>query len=423
MLKLTVVAGAFAGFLAASPVLSQGVLVETIPVEANTMATVEVIEQESAVQAEAAVQADVEGDTSAVAPTPAASPTRPPGGLGLFFFGLRERLSILTTVNPIKKAEKQAAFAEERLKIAERILGSNPNEEAKNKANEVIKRAENLLSAAEKREEFLKNNPDAASSAALRNIANSQVRVGQVLDRIETRLPESARETFQIRRESVEDKSRGLIRAIQNDNMPEEVKEHLKEVQASIELRAEAAKEFRIEREEILRKAQAGDEAAKNDLKELYAERKATLQEVREEYLEARESLKEAAKNGNATAEKTLKALNRVEGIQGEVRDTMREKQDERREEVKVRLESEVKAGNVEAEKKLEVMQKVDDRLDARDVRLDERREEVKQVRPLRVKPVEVKKESSLPAVRAIQRAKQLPPIAEERKAGVEAEL
>ena len=45
--------------------------------------------------------------------------TNVPSGLGLWFRDWREKISLTLTFNPVKKAEKQLLFAEERIKIAE----------------------------------------------------------------------------------------------------------------------------------------------------------------------------------------------------------------------------------------------------------------------------------------------------------------
>lgn len=299
------------GLLITGPVMAQ-----TIDTQTNTgvSVTAEVVTDGSGTVPTAAVEVNANTEVAVDGTVSKEQNKKPPTGLGLFFLGLRERLSLLATPDPVRKAEKQALFAEERVAIAEQLLSADVSEEAKIRANTVMQRAEALLESAKKREEIVQEHPDARAVAALRNIAESQVRLGVVLDRMEARLPESVRDTFEVRREAIEEKSQGIMRAIQNDNLSPEVKEHLKAIQVRIDARAEATKAFRVERQELLEKAANGDVEAKAELQALQSDRRATIEGMRENYSEAKESLKEAAKNGNTAASKTLQMLDRVEG-------------------------------------------------------------------------------------------------------------
>ena len=65
-------------------------------------------------------------------------PTKAPSRFGLFFRGIKEQVSLITTINPVKKAEKQLQFAEERMKIAEKIIASSDNAASQEKAAKMI---------------------------------------------------------------------------------------------------------------------------------------------------------------------------------------------------------------------------------------------------------------------------------------------
>lgn len=393
MMKHVVTMSLMLGALLSAPVFAQ-----TVEVTSDTGVTVATEVVTEPVQVEGTAVTDetvvVSADTSTVnedtvAPAETASANtqvnqKPPNRFGLFLFGLRERLSLLTTIDPVKKAEKEAVFAEQRIAIAEKILASSANDSVKARAAALIDRAQTLLGNAEKREDALKSAPGVRAAAALRNIADSQVRLGVVLDRIEAKLPESAKESFEARRAMIEEKSQGIMRAIQNPNMPEAVKEHLKTVEERVKAQAEATKEFRDERRDLLEKVQNGDEAAKAELQDLQHERKATLEGLREEYKDAKESLKEAAKNGNTTANRTLQMIDRAQGKM--------------------------------MEKKME--DRVEDRMEKR----MEKPPEGRPAESVNARPEE-RKESNILPVRALQRARELERKVDARNAAAQVEL
>lgn len=220
-----------------------------------------------------------------------------PSRFGLFFRGLRERVSIAITRDPVKKAEKQIKFAEESVRIAEKIAERVDSPEAQERADKMLERAQAFIARVEERREEFMANPDARKERLLRNIATHHVRRERVLDRIEEKMPEEHLERFEKRREKLEENGRRFLRAIEEGNLPDEVTDHLKNVRERIEDKAIAEKAFRQRRRALLQDAKGGDEDARERLKALKDERKGDLKQIRETFKQKQENFRERVKN------------------------------------------------------------------------------------------------------------------------------
>ena len=219
--------------------------------------------------------------------------TEVPSGFGLFWRGVRERVSLISTFDPVKKAEKQIKYAEERLRIADIIAEKSDNPKVQARAEQMVERANNLMAKVEEKKEKWVNNPKAKTRNLIKNIATHELRRERVMDRLEEKLPEDRLEKIREVREKALNRGERLLNAINNENVPERVREHLQNVKTRIEEHAEEVKAFREERKELQQQARGGDEDAKAKLGELKEERKEAITERRESYKEKKVQLRE----------------------------------------------------------------------------------------------------------------------------------
>lgn len=257
-------------------------------------------------------------------------PKTVPSNFGFWWRGVKERVSIALTVNPVKKAEKQLKFAEERMNLAKVIVEKSTDPKIQAKAQTMIESAEKLMAKIEDKKDQLIVNKEERAQRLLKNIATHEVRKEKILDAIEAKLPAEKQEQFQVIREKVEQNSNRLLNAVSNANVPEAVKAHLQNVKDRIEEHAEVVKEFQAEKREILDKVKSGDEGAKEQLKLLNEDRKQVLEQVRIDFKEKsqvlRQEIKEDAVSGNVEAQKEVRILNRVEKAIQNVRERAKER-------------------------------------------------------------------------------------------------
>lgn len=258
-------------------------------------------------QAEA-VEDNLEGVT-------VAEPASIPSNFGLWWRGLRERISVALTLDPVKKAEKQLIFAEERMNLAKMIMEKSTDPKIQEKAQTMLEHAEKFMAKVEENKDKWMANQGERAQSLLKNIATHEVRKEKILDVIEEKLPEGQQEKFQTLRDKVEADGVRLLNAISNEKLPEAIKEHLQNVKERIETHAKVIKQFREEKQEILQKIKSGDETAKEGLKELWQKRKEKLQTIRVDFQQKKEELKEKASAGDEQAQNLKKE--KVEKKQG----------------------------------------------------------------------------------------------------------
>jgi len=255
--------------------------------------------------------------------------TKAPSGWGLFWRGVKERVSVALIVNPVKKAEKRLKFAEERMAIAEKIVETTDSEKAQEQAEKMITKAQTLMTKAEeKKDKWLVKGGERAEKL-LKNMATHQVRVQKSLDRIELHIPEDKLVRWDELREGVETKGRNFVNALQQGNLPEKVREHLQNVKERVETHVRETAEYRTRKRELLQAAAEGDESAKDGLKNLKEDRRTVLEANRERYKEGQEklqALKKAAQDGDEAAQKKLRIWDKSE----DVRDKLEDRRDKR---------------------------------------------------------------------------------------------
>lgn len=225
-----------------------------------------------------------------------------PSNFGLWWRGLRERISVALTLDPVKKAEKQLIFAEERMNLAKVIMEKSTDPKIQEKAQTMLEHAEKFMAkVGENKDKWMANQGERAQRL-LKNIATHEVRKEKILDVIEEKLPAEKQEQFQALREKVEQNSTRLMNAISNASVPEPVKAHLQDVKARIEAHATIINQYRDEKKELLQKIKIGDTAAKEEFKQLQAEKIEKLQAIKVEYKEKMQEFKENVQNKDVPA-------------------------------------------------------------------------------------------------------------------------
>lgn len=291
--------------------------VPTVEVTTDSSATVTVTAQpvvgetstEASVQTTTSVETDDEGP--ALEGVEVAKPTAVPSNFGLWWRGLRERVSIALTLDPIKKAEKRLVFAEERQKLAEYIATHATDEKVKAKATEMMEKAQEQIAKVEELKDKFKDKIDERAQRLLKNLATHELRREKVLQKLEEKLPEAQEKLDELRAQGLEVGER-LLNAINNENLPPAVKERLEAVKIRIASTTEAVKQFRDDRKEIFDKVQSGEldkDAAKEQLKNLQEERKTEMEGIRADFKTSREDLKEAVEVGEVATGTVRKIL------------------------------------------------------------------------------------------------------------------
>ncbi len=199
-------------------------------------------------------------------------------GWNLFFLGVKERISLLTTFNPINRAEKALKFADERTKLAETLADKTDDPKMQEKVQKMMERAEELSRKAEEQKDKLLTNPDVRAKQTLKNILNFQEQKEGVYSKLEEKLTPDQLKRFQELMKNAEEKRRTLLNALENSKIPEDVREHLKEVKERIEMHRATTSAFVSEQKALLDRIKEGDDSAKEELKNLREERQKTLE-------------------------------------------------------------------------------------------------------------------------------------------------
>jgi len=210
-----------------------------------------------------------------------------PSGFGLFLRDIRDLISIGLTFDPVEKAEKRLQAAEWRNQVAQRILESNADEMARERATKLLDASSEFIERIESSSEIWAQRADKRVNKLVRNIATYNFRKEKILDRIEERIPEDRRGEFDTIREQATDQHRRLENAIENIRIPEDLRAHLSLIKTRIEERAANREAFIEERKTLQEQIDSGDPDAREALMELQQKRKTELrkrqvEEVRE---------------------------------------------------------------------------------------------------------------------------------------------
>lgn len=202
----------------------------------------------------------------------------PTGGFGLWWKGVKESVSLAFTFNPVKKAEKQVRFAEERMGMAAAMIEKAADDpELQDKALDMIGKAQKFLDKVEDRKSKWLAEDGEARDNLLKNLGTHTALREAVFDRIEEKLPEEALDRFQDLRDQGHMAGRRLMTALENENIPEEIRDHLMGVKQRVEKFSEDLGIFKDVKKELLDLRAQGEEGIDKALDALHEERKETL--------------------------------------------------------------------------------------------------------------------------------------------------
>jgi len=227
--------------------------------------------------------------------------TEVPSAIGLWWRGVKENISLAFTFDPVAKAEKTLKYAEERMKLAEVIAENSEDEKGQERVQAMVERAQELFEKVGTNQEQWQEQEQERVSRLWRNITIHQTNREEALDNIEENASgENLDRIREMRAQGLEDSQR-LMNAVQNENVPEDVRGQLETTRMRIQEHVEEVQEYNEERHEIMQRIQAGDEDAEDELEELRESRMEQINERVEqtEQLRAEVGEQSAAKNGN----------------------------------------------------------------------------------------------------------------------------
>lgn len=234
----------------------------------------------------------------------------PTGRFGLWWHGVKETVSLAVTFDPVKKAEKQVRFAEERMGMAAAMMDKAVGDEKmQDKALDMIGKAQKFMDKVEDgKSKWLDADDTEARDNLLKDIGTHTALREQAFDRMEQRIlgvtaeddweapgagadapgigsgawdrvSDSTWGRLQDIREQGHMSGRRLMTALENENVPEEIQGHLKGVKQRIETFSEDLGLFKEVKKELLDLKKSGEEGATEALDALHQERKGMLKQ------------------------------------------------------------------------------------------------------------------------------------------------
>lgn len=277
-------------------------------------------------------------------------PTDIPTPWRMLWKRFQDQMVILATLDPVKKAEKRLQFAEERRRLAEFILENTDNPQLLLRAKRLAESAEKLFERLEKTKGDWTKLTGERVDRLMRNAAVHQVRRERLFDRLEAELPEDQADIVRELRAQGLERGMRLLNAINNENIPTEIREHLRDVRERIQEHQGEVREYQQRRRALQESARQGDEVARQALQDLREERHNRVEErvaerqeqqaaVRPQLDEVKARLRAAAQAGNEDAARVLRQIEEVEArarlqAQAQVAQEQREDRREERREV-----------------------------------------------------------------------------------------
>ncbi len=259
-----------------------------------------------------------------------------PSNFGFWWRNIREWTSLALTLDPVAKSEKQLKFAEERMRLANYIIGNSADPKVQEKAQQMLEKANQYMQRIEEKKDDLAKRTDEKSQKLLRNITKHYLNKERVLEKIEDKLPPEKLEEFQELRQNYKERFEKILDDLQNNpNVPQEVKDRVADVLSQAKNIQQAREEFRTQQKDILEEIKAGSQEAREKLEELRQERKQNLEELREQFKDKRDEIIDRIKEGEKEAVDELKELNkdRQEDF-AKIREEMKQKAEEIRREI-----------------------------------------------------------------------------------------
>ncbi|MBT3816739.1 MAG: hypothetical protein HOE80_04310 [Candidatus Magasanikbacteria bacterium] len=196
-----------------------------------------------------------------------------PSNFGLFWRGIRERVNIGLTFDPVKKAEKQLRYAEERLHLAEVIATNATDEKVKAQAEKMVERAETLMKRIEEKADVLLEKKGEKVEKLLERVANHQVNRERILDGLEEKLPVETADRLRERREDMQVRAQDFLDKVIKGEQGKNIREHVESVKNVIQEKHEQLLEYKEEHRGLLQEIKDGSEEAVEKLKALREKR------------------------------------------------------------------------------------------------------------------------------------------------------
>lgn len=250
-----------------------------------------------------------------------------PTGFGLWWRGIKEQIKVVTTFDPVKKSELRLQYAQERMNIAQKIVESSIDAKVQERAQKVVESAQNMMTKIEENKAKWLANSDERVQRLLKNVATYQLNKENILNKIEEKIPADKMEKWDEMRDKLTEKGQGLLRAVENEKMPQAVKVHLEAVKNKINEQTQIVKEFQAEKKDLLEKAKSGDETAREELEKLQEEKKAKLEEVKENFEVKKEEFKAGVEERLKNSEdKVRPLLKKIEDLKERARERLGER-------------------------------------------------------------------------------------------------
>ena len=291
-------------------------------------------------------------------------PTRVPSTLGIWFKTMRENVSIALTRDPVKKAEKQLKFAEERQRLAQFIVQNSDNERAQEKAQRMMQRAEKLFTHIdENKDKWIELEGERMRRLA-KNLATHQVRRERVLDKLEELLPEKHLERIYEQRERMHKRAEKLLETFEERGISDDVRAHAARVRHRVQRDMERFEDFREQYRELQDRHAQGGDGAQNDLERLLKNRHDQVRDRvghngrAEERLEnVKDRLEQRAAGEGEDAEAAARLLERIEQTEERVEERQEQRQERREEQREQRAAREPAEDEGDAQEVQEVVE------------------------------------------------------------------
>ncbi len=267
--------------------------------------------------------------------------TSVPSGFGLWLRTWRERISVALTFDPVKKAEKRLVYAEERMKIAEKILEESTSDAAQAKAQQMIDNAQSQIDKIQESADKWVEKQSAQSEQLKNNLAAHLLRRDAVLEKIEEQVPEDQREKFEALRDSLLEKGKALIGDIDDGDTTEATAEHLINVRERVEANLSTVKQFQQEKKDVLDNPDLSQTEKKEQINLLADQRKTELQKIRLEYKEKQQLFVENAQGDNAQNQERAQIMQDAKELIQQKQELIQERAGQIQEAVKAGLNDE----------------------------------------------------------------------------------
>ena len=217
-----------------------------------------------------------------------------PSAFGAWWQNIRESIDLTFTFDETKKAVKSLRYAEQKTKIAEKILEKGENPENIERAEKFLEKADKFIGKIEAGREKLKNSENGERiGQVLEGLVKHQVYREKVMNKFENMdLSEAQQEKVQSMRQNALQKSQNILRVVDNEKIPAEVKGHIEEARQVMTERHGELEQFRTEKAELIKAVKEGDEDAREELTEIKDERKLEIKKEVQKFQEIKEEMR-----------------------------------------------------------------------------------------------------------------------------------